>query len=257
MPETLLTDTPPAEHATRDAVLSGRATLWQPRDGYRAGMDAALLAAALSLRAGSRALEAGCGAGAALVQAALRHPDVTFSGVERDPEARTLADRNLMENGLAARVSVRSGDVGDGFRALGETPFDAAFANPPFFDDPSALRAPKPGKRGAWMADDGLAAWTGFLLDAVRDGGAVTLIHRADRLADILVALAPRAGGVRIRPVQPFADAHAKRVLVRAVRGARAPLALLPSLVLHERDGGRHTARADAILRGDASLHWA
>ena len=106
------------------------------------------------------------------------------------------------------------------------------------------------------MADDGLAPWVAFLLDAVREGGTVTLVHRADRLGDILAALQPRAGAICIRPVQPFADAPAKRVLVRAVRGARAPLALLPPLVLHDRDGGRHTARADAILRGEASLDW-
>ncbi len=236
--------------------MGGRGVLWQPGDGYRAGMDAALLAAALAPPAGGRVLEAGCGAGAALVQAALRHTDVGFTGIERDGSALALAQRNVAENGLSPRVAVRAGDVAEGFRALDEPPFDAAFANPPFFDDPSALRAPKPGKRGAWMADEGLAAWVGFLLDALRNGGSVTVIHRADRLGDLLRALAPRGGSVRVRPVQPFADAPAKRVLVRATRGGRAPLMLLAPLVLHDREGGRHTPRADAILRGDAALGW-
>ena len=106
------------------------------------------------------------------------------------------------------------------------------------------------------MADGGLAAWTAFLLKAAREGGTITIIHRADRLADILALLTPKAGSFRIRPVQPFADAPAKRVLVRAIKTGKAPLVLLPALVLHERDGGQHSAAAEAILRGDAALDW-
>ena len=49
---------------------------------------------------------------------------------------------------------------------------------------------------------------------------------------------------------------RAGRVLVRAVRGGRAPLRLLPALVLHQRGGAKHTAEAEAILRGEADLPW-
>jgi tRNA1(Val) A37 N6-methylase TrmN6 len=107
------------------------------------------------------------------------------------------------------------------------------------------------------MADDGLEAWIGFLSKAVREGGSITLIHRADRLADILALLAPKAGSVQVLPVHPFADAPAKRVLVRAIKSGKAPLLLLPALVLHERGGGKHAERAEAVLRGAAALDWA
>ena len=68
------------------------------------------------------------------------------------------------------------------------------------------------------MADDGLAAWTRFLLKAVREGGTITVIHRADRLADLLALLGETAGSFAVRPVHAFADEPAKRVLVRAVK---------------------------------------
>lgn len=230
--------------------------LTQPTRGYRAGMDAALLAAAVTLKDGQRALELGCGVGGALLQAAVRCPGASFVGVERDGAALALAIHNIDANGLAERVTARSGAVAAGFRSLGEAHFDAAFANPPFFDDPAALRGPAPERAGAWLADDGLPAWLTFLIDAVKDGGQVVMIHRADRLGDILAGLAPRAGSVRIRPIQPYADEPAKRVLVRAQRGGKAPMVLLPPLVLHERGGAKHTADADTILRGDAALGW-
>ena len=90
----------------------------------------------------------------------------------------------------------------------------------------------------------------------MREGGSVTLIHRADRLADILALLGAKCGSFQVRPIHPFADAPAGRVIVRAVRGGKAPLQLLPALVLHERGGAKHTPEAEAILRGEAGLPW-
>ena len=241
---------------SEDRVLGGRIHLRQPRRGYRAGLDAALLAAACDALPGQRVIEAGCGVGGALLAAAARRPDTAFVGVERDPDALALAQYNITANNLGERVEALAGDVAQAFRALGLAPFDAAMANPPFFDEPAALRGPAPERAGAYLADDGLGAWIGFLLKAVREGGAITLIHRADRLADMLALLAPKAGSVRIRPIQPFADEPAKRVLVRAIKTGRAPLMLLPPLILHDGAGGKHTAQVEAILRGEAKLGW-
>jgi tRNA1(Val) A37 N6-methylase TrmN6 len=239
-----------------DRVLGGRVFLRQPDQGYRAGLDAALLAAACDAAPGQRVIEAGCGVGGALLAAAVRRPETTFVGVERDPAAQALARQNITLNTLGDRVEAIAGDVEAGFRALGLAPFDAAQANPPFFDDPGAIRGPHASRKAAYIADAGLAAWIGFLLKAVREGGTITVIHRADRLADLLGLLAPKAGSFRIRPIHPFAEEPAKRVLVRAIKTGRAPLILLPPLVLHDRSDAKHTAEAEAILRGDAALPW-
>jgi tRNA1(Val) A37 N6-methylase TrmN6 len=250
------TTAPPGPGAHReDGFLGGQLRLRQPQHGYRAGLDAALLAAACDAAPSARIIEPGCGAGAALLSAAIRRPATSVVGVEREPEAVALARLNIDANGLRERAQVIEADVARPFRGLGLAPFDAAICNPPFFDDPASLRAPAPTRRAAWMADDGLSAWIAFLLKAVREGGTITVIHRADRLDDILELLAPKAGSVQIRPIHPFGDAPAKRVLVRAVKTGKAPLRLLPGLVLHER-GGAHTATADAILRGTAALPW-
>jgi tRNA1(Val) A37 N6-methylase TrmN6 len=224
--------------------------------GYRAGVDAALLAAACDAPGGARVLDAGCGAGAVMLAAAARRPQASFVGLERDADAVALATGNIALNGWESRMSVALGDVAAPFSRLGLAPFDAVLANPPFFDDPGALRGPADAKRGAWLAAEGLAAWTAFLIKAVREGGAITVIHRADRLADLLAGLAPKAGSFQIRPLHPFTDAPAKRVLLRAVKTGKAPLRLLPPLILHDRGGAKHTAETEAILRGEADLAW-
>ena len=241
---------------SEDGLLGGRVRLLQPRAGYRAGLDAVLLAAACDARPGERVLELGCGPGGALLTAAALRPEARFVGLERDEAALQLAVRNVELNGVSGRVEVLPGDANGRFSALGMQPFDAALCNPPFFDDPAALRAPHPAKAAAWIAEAGLQAFTGFLLKAVREGGTITVIHRADRLADLLALLQPKGGSLQVRPVHPHADAPAKRVLVRAVKTGKAPLKLLPPLVLHDRSDGRHTPETEAILRGEATLGW-
>jgi tRNA1(Val) A37 N6-methylase TrmN6 len=240
---------------TEDRILGGRVTLRQAAKGYRAGLDAALLAAACDARPGEAVIEAGCGVGAVMLAAAVRRPGVRFTGVERDAAALALAQANIVANGLSVRVDAVKGDVGEADARCG-TRFDAALSNPPFFDDRATLRGPGPAKQGAFIADDGLGAWTGYLLRAVRDGGTITVIHRADRLADLLALFGAKAGSFQVRPVHPHAGDPAGRVLVRAIRGGRAPLRLLPALVLHARGGAKHTAQAEAILRGEADLPW-
>ena len=62
-------------------------------------------------------------------------------------------------------------------------------------------------------------------------------------------------GDVRVKPVLPKAEAAATRLLLRAVKGSRAPLVLLPALVLHEA-GGSFTTESEALHRGEATIAW-
>src|SRR6185436_3116851 len=101
---------------------------------------------------------------------------------------------------------------------------------------------------------EGLAAWIGYLIKAVREGGTITIIHRADALADLLGQLRPKAGSIQLRFAHPVEDAPAGRVLVRAVKTGKAPRKVLPPLMLHVRGGAKHTPQIEAILRGGAAL---
>lgn len=253
-----------ADSAAFTHLLGKRLQLRQPSRGYRVGMDGALLAAAcagaLSERKPMRdkalsALELGCGAGGALLSLKWRCPDLHLTGIEREALYAGLARDNALLNGMH-NVEIRNGDVGAGFAAAGVERADLVFSNPPYFDDPGALRSPDAAKRPAWIADDGLQVWLDFALAAATDGGDIIFIHRADRLGDILAGLASKAGSFQVRPIQPFADTDAKRVIVRAKRLGKAPLRLLSPLVLHDGGVRKHTEAVEAILRGDQVLSW-
>ncbi len=233
---------------SEDRLLDGRVRLVQPVRGFRAGADTVLLAAAVA--PGARVLEAGCGAGGALLCAAARLTGTRFVGVERDPEAAALASRNVAANGAAAQIVV--GDILDRGLDLG-APFDGAFCNPPF-QAPGAGRPPAPEKAAAYVMDAPLSAWIAALADRLTGGAPLTLIHRADALPEILAGLTGRLGGAEAIPIQPRAEAPAHRVLVRAFKGSRGPFALLPALILHE--GEAFTPRAEAIFRHGSPIPW-
>ena len=231
--------------------LGGKIKLNQAESGYRAGIDAALLASAVLVGANKIAVEFGCGAGAALLSAARLNPNTRFIGLEYDADVAQLAAGNVLENGLSERVDIVNTDA---LMWKSDRPVDAVFFNPPFFDDRSALRAPKPEKSKAWINHDGLARWVDSGLKRLKEGGVLTMIHRADYLERILSAIGNRGGDTHVLSVHPRIDQPAKRIIVATRKVSKSPLVILPPLILHPQSGSSYTERADALLRGEAKL---
>ncbi|HUI97137.1 MAG TPA: methyltransferase [Xanthobacteraceae bacterium] len=244
---------------TDDAALGGRLRLRQPARGHRFGHDAILLAAATPAKAGEVAVDLGAGVGAAGLALARRVDGLAVRLVEIDAALARLAADNAARNDLAARVSAHALDVGAppaAFAAAGLPPqsADRVLMNPPFRAADRAQASPDARRRAAHLAAPGaLATWLGTAARLLRPGGTLVLIHHAEALAEVLELLEPAFGGLAIQPVHPKPGAPAIRILVRATQGGRAPLALLPGLVLNG-DDGRPTAQADAVLRDAATL---
>jgi tRNA1(Val) A37 N6-methylase TrmN6 len=242
---------------TEDAVLGGRLVVRQPRKGHRVGHDAMLLAAACSARPGERLIELGAGVGAAGLAVARRVHGLALTMIEIDPALAALARENAERNGLAERTRVICLDVSalpEAFTAAGVSAgaADHVLMNPPF----NAAHNPSPD-RGRRLAHVGTLEtprrWVETAAWLLGPAGALTLIWRADGLDGVLAALADDFGGICILPIHPKPDAPAIRVVVRAVKETRAPLALLPGLVLN--DGhGQPTPAAEAVLREGALL---
>jgi len=127
-------------------------------------------------------------------------------------------------------------------------------ANPPFLEAARADRSPFAARAVADVEGAArLADWIELALALARPKGGITMIHRADRLDEILARLYGHAGEVVVTPLWPHAGEAAKRVIVRARKGLRTPLRLAAGLVLHEA-GGDYTAAARAILYDAAPL---
>lgn len=241
---------------TDDTLFSGRLTLRQARRGHRAGTDAVLLASAISPNARGLAIDAGAASGAAGLMLAFRAPALRVDLVEIDADESALAAHNIAANGLDARMRVIKADLLANEAAREEAGLvkEAAqiiITNPPYLRDSAARLSPDPARaRAHALPDDGLERWCRTLAWLAAPDAQLAMIHRADALPAILKAIEGRFGGVAVRPVHPRSDEPASRVLILARKASRAPLRLLPSLILHDAKGA-FTPEAQVLHAGE------
>lgn len=228
---------------TENGLLGGRVRLLQPARGYRVAVDAVLVAAAVEAAAGQRVLDLGAGVGAIGLCLARRVQDCTVVGIELQPALAALAGRNADLNGAAGRLRTIVHDLAEPLPAdLGT--FDHVVTNPPYLA--AAVADPSPDRSKALATVESstdLARWLSVATGALKPDGTLTIIHRSDRLEEIVGHLVRLGlGEVTVKRLPPAA-----RVLVRARFGPSARHES-PPLRLHRPEGG-YTDEAEAILR--------
>lgn len=241
---------------SRDAFLGGKLQIWQPRCGYRAGVDPVLLAAACPAKPGQSVLELGCGVGTALLCLAVRVPGLDLAGIDVQFDIVALARRNGAENGVD--LEIHDGDLAAIPAALRDRSFDQVIANPPYFLRETGSPAAHDNRETALGEVTPLAKWLDIARRRLKPKGWLTLIHRPERLTDICAGLSG-FGDISLLPVAPRQGRDASLLLVRARKGALGPVRLLPPFIMHEgdrhlTDGDDYTGAARAVLRDGAAL---
>lgn len=212
------------------------------------GTDSFLLSALPRLKAGMRVCDLGCGTGLLGLLLLQRQRELTVTGVELDGHAAALACRAAAENGLADRMRVVHGDLREIRSLLGAGSFDLVVCNPPYY-------APGGGKLPAQAPlRTARAELTCTVEDAcgaasylLRWGGSFCIVHKPERLTDLLCALRSAAlEPKRLRFVCPRPGAAPSLILLEGRRGGNPGLEIPAPLVLCQ-DDGRPTAELDAI----------
>ena len=249
----------PGVNETVDAFHRGRFHVVQPKGGgHRSGMDAMMLAALVDAKGPVSVADLGAGAGAAGLAVASRLADARVLLVERSALMAEFARRSiaLAENAaLADRVSVLEADVALAGKArieagLIDEVHDHVIMNPPF-NDGADRRTPDRLKAEAHAMEEGLfERWLKTAGAIMKPGGQLSLIARPQSIAEIIAACGRRFGGVEITPLHPRPDENATRILVTAIKGSRARLALRAPLIMHVDDGHRFSDLVDDLNNG-------
>jgi tRNA1(Val) A37 N6-methylase TrmN6 len=244
-----------AGQVTDDGALGGRLRLLQPRRGHRFGHDAILLAAAVPAAPGDLIADLGAGVGTAGLAVAARVSGVRLALIEIDPVLADLAKRNAERNGFGDVVTVVNLDVtasGEDFARAGlqAGAMDCVAMNPPFHEAGRTNPSRDAARRAAYIGgSDLLQAWTRTASRLLRDGGALTLIYRADALDMVLTTLtATNFGSMTVLPIYPAPQAAAIRVIVGAEKGGGVGSVSLPGLILNDAEG-RPTLETTRVLR--------
>ena len=240
---------------TRDAFLGGLLHLWQPRSGYRAGVDPVLLAATIPAVSGQRVLELGCGVGAAVLCLGARVAGLELVGVERERSYAELADRNG-----EGRLDVVHADIAALPLTLRQRQFDHVLANPPYWRRDSSVAASVPVREAALGEETPLALWVEVAAKRLAPRGLLHMIHRAERLPDLLAALPRDMGSIEVLPIAARTGRSAERVILRARKSGRADFRLHAPLILHRGDshidGDQYAPQVRDALRAGAALSF-
>jgi tRNA1(Val) A37 N6-methylase TrmN6 len=246
-----------SDELTEDAFLGGKLRLRQPKSGHRAGHDAMLLAAATPARSGDRVVDFGAGVGAAGLAVAKRVAGIKLVLVEVDAKLADIARGNAAANAVAADLillDVTSAAEAFAAAGLSADSVDVVLMNPPFNDSTRHRASPDRAREIAHVATAAtLESWIHAGRRILKSGGILTMIWRADGLVELLAALDRGFGSLAILPVHGSAASPAIRVLVRAVKGGKAPVRIHAALILNN-EPGKPNQPAQDILAGSGEL---
>ena len=238
---------------THDAFLGGALKLWQPRSGYRAGVDPVLLQATIAAVPGQNVLELGCGVGAAILCLSARIGGLSLTGVERDPGYAQLARRNGGD-----QLEVVEADLARLPLSLRQRQFDHVLANPPYWRRAASVPSEDSAREAAHAEQTPLALWVEMAAKRLAPKGHVHFIHRAERLPDLIRALPHDMGSIEVLPIAARAGRRAERVILRARKSGRGAFRLHSPLIMHKgathSDGDQYTPAVRAALRDGAPL---
>lgn len=236
-------------------LLGGRVICRQPKKGFRVAIDPVLLAAMVPAIDGERVLDVGTGTAAAALCLAARVPMVRVDGIERQTPIVALARDSVVDNAFQDRVRIFTADILKPPADMTTGAYDHVMANPPYIKAGTGRPPPDLAKAAATVEGPAaLGDWITFCAHSVRDGGTINIVHRADRLDDVIEEFANLndrgvlIGAIVVLSLAPKAGTSPKRVLVQARKGSREAFSTLPEFILHNSDGA-FTIAAERILR--------
>lgn len=218
---------------TCDKFLGGRLNIWQPKQGFRSGTDAILLASAVPVKPHESVLELGCGVGVVSLSLGCHAEGLRLCGVELQEHYAALAERNAQEN--STDFEVVRGDVLQPDADLKERNFDHVVSNPPYFvtqkltdparQDKAIAHVSRPGTTHDWVVQG---------LKRLKPKGYITVIQCVERMPELVGAIASGCGDMVVIPISSRAGEPASRVIIRGRKGAKGGAILRAPLIMHK-----------------------
>ena len=243
---------------TKDSFLGGGIRIWQPKKGYRAGIDPILLAASVNVGAGQKVIDLGCGVGTASFAIGYRVKNVELYGIEIQKVFADLADLNSKENGI--ELQVECSNISNLSSNITSKNFDHVIANPPYFDRKSSVRGINLSKEKSFGDTLPISEWLKVAAKRAKPKGFVHFILRSDRLMEIFTNMPNSLGSLVITPIISRKNENAKLTILHAKKNGRAGFIISSPIVLHPLDSDsreKYVPEVEKVLRNGASLiNW-
>ncbi len=218
---------------TIDDFLDGELIISQPKQGFRAGSDAVLLAA-IANECSGKVLDIGCGVGVASLCFSHHNRKSSIIAVDIQDDLLELACDNIKNNNCK-NIEVKKIDV---YKDKPEyQSFNTVITNPPFFKEGHGIKSPSAIKQKANTGTMDLNRWIDFCFLSLKDKGDFTIIFTADRLSELLSEMHDKFGDINIIPLYPKLGQDAKRVIIKAKKNTKGITKLTSGIILHKDNG--------------------
>lgn len=226
------------QNETVDDLQNGYKII-QKSHSFRYGVDAVLLSDFADIKHRHSVIDLGTGTGIIPILIYARKKPLEITAVEIQKEMAEMAERSVKLNGLEEHIKVLCMDLKEAPGFLGKAKFDCVVTNPPYVKKECGINNPSETKaisRFEIMCslEDVLTA----AKELLRPGGKFFMVHRTDRLADIIYEM--RVNGIepkRIRFVHPSIGKRPNLLLIEGARGGNKELKFMDPLYIHDENG--------------------
>jgi len=239
-------------------LLKGKVRLLQPKDGFRASLDSVFLAASAEGKGKTcKLLDMGCGVGSVGLCIKHRLPHIELTGIDIQEAILEIARQNASLNNIEANFIL--GSIKDK-KLLEDNCFDEIVMNPPYEDIKNNLISPnkiKATSNSEITSDTTLEDWVKFAHLKLKQGGILNIIHKAERINEIVLHLTKSRwfGSIIIYPLHSYEGEDAKRVIVKAKKERFAQTKLKFGMIIHGQ-GGDYTKEAVEILENASAINF-
>ncbi|MEN6316967.1 MAG: tRNA1(Val) (adenine(37)-N6)-methyltransferase [Clostridiaceae bacterium] len=213
--------------------------LIQKKDGFCFGVDAVLLSHFAQVAKDSTVVDLGTGTGIIAVLLSAKKEPRKVTGLEIQPEMAEMADRSVKLNALEEKVEIVHGDIKEAVKLFGASSFDAVVSNPPYMEKGGGLLNPADAKAIArheilCTLEDVVQAAAKLL----RPGGKFSMVHRPQRLADIICLMRRYAIESKLlRLVYPSPGKKPNLILISGTRDGNPGLSIQEPLYIYDSEG--------------------
>ena len=243
---------------TKDSFLGGGIKIWQPKKGYRAGIDPILLAASVNVIEGQKVLDLGCGVGTASFALGYRVKNIELYGIEIQKAVADMANLNSEENGI--ELKLECSNITKLSSNITSKSFDHVIANPPYFDRKTSVRSINLAKEKSFGDTCPISDWLKVAAKRAKPKGFVHFIVRSDRLPEMFRNMPNSLGSLVITPILSRKNENAKLTILHARKNGRAGFIISSPIILHPLKSAsqeKYLPEVDRVLRNGASLiNW-
>jgi len=238
---------------TKNKILNGNIVLYQPKSGFRIGIDSILLAS--SINNYKNCLDLGSGIGVIMICLAKRFSKSSIVGVEKNRKLIKISKENLILNNLEKiNIKFYCTNLKQG-RFLSElnNSFDRVVMNPPYFLNNKVIHSLDKYKTDA-KYEENILSWFNAAYSKLKPMGYLNFIFRSEYINVAIECLMHKWGDIRIFPLWPKNGRTSKLTIIQARKNSKSGVKLMSGLVLHNNDG-TYTNACNKILNNKSYIN--